>query len=117
MTVRIKICGIVDAEDALAAVDAGAALIGLNFVPSSPRQRFCSQTHQKRRWQREKYQNDPEWRARKKAQDAEHYAETATYARARERRRYWADPERHRARVRRRYHANKTPDTDQETAA
>ena len=37
MNVRIKICGIVDPDDARAAVDAGAALIGLNFVPGSPR--------------------------------------------------------------------------------
>lgn len=37
MTVRIKICGIVHVDDALAAVDAGADMIGLNFVPGSPR--------------------------------------------------------------------------------
>ena len=37
MNVRIKICGIVDPDDARAAVGAGAALIGLNFVPGSPR--------------------------------------------------------------------------------
>lgn len=37
MTVRIKICGIVHPDDAVAAVDAGADLIGLNFVPSSAR--------------------------------------------------------------------------------
>lgn len=35
--VRIKMCGIVHPDDALAAVDAGADLIGLNFVPGSPR--------------------------------------------------------------------------------
>ena len=37
MTVRIKICGITHPDDARAAVDAGADLIGLNFVPGSPR--------------------------------------------------------------------------------
>ena len=37
MSVRIKICGVVDPDDARAAVDAGAGLIGLNFVPGSPR--------------------------------------------------------------------------------
>lgn len=37
MTVRIKICGITHLDDARAAVDAGADLIGLNFVPGSPR--------------------------------------------------------------------------------
>ena len=37
MTVRIKICGLVHPDDAAAAVDAGADLIGLNFVPGSPR--------------------------------------------------------------------------------
>lgn len=36
--VRIKICGIRTADDAVAAVDLGADLIGLNFVPGSQRQ-------------------------------------------------------------------------------
>ena len=37
MNIRIKICGIVHPDDAEAAVGAGADLIGLNFVPGSPR--------------------------------------------------------------------------------
>jgi len=37
-SVRIKICGIRTPEDALAAVDAGADLIGVNFVEGSKRQ-------------------------------------------------------------------------------
>jgi phosphoribosylanthranilate isomerase len=37
MSVRIKICGVLHPDDAAAAVDAGADLIGLNFVPDSPR--------------------------------------------------------------------------------
>ena len=37
MTVRVKICGVTRAEDAAAAIDAGADLIGLNFVPGTPR--------------------------------------------------------------------------------
>jgi phosphoribosylanthranilate isomerase len=37
-SVRIKICGVRDAEDALAAVEAGADLIGVNFVEGSPRE-------------------------------------------------------------------------------
>ncbi len=36
-SIRIKICGITDPDDGQAAVDAGADLIGLNFVPGSPR--------------------------------------------------------------------------------
>lgn len=35
--VRIKICGVGSPDDALIAVEAGADLIGVNFVPSSPR--------------------------------------------------------------------------------
>jgi phosphoribosylanthranilate isomerase len=37
VTVRIKICGVTHPDDARAAVDAGADLIGLNFVAGSPR--------------------------------------------------------------------------------
>lgn len=35
--IRIKVCGVTHPDDAAAAVDAGADLIGLNFVPGSPR--------------------------------------------------------------------------------
>ncbi|UCE84660.1 MAG: phosphoribosylanthranilate isomerase [Deltaproteobacteria bacterium] len=37
-SVRIKVCGIMDPEAAQACVEAGVDLIGLNFVPGSPRQ-------------------------------------------------------------------------------
>ena len=37
MSVRVKICAVTSADDAAAAVDAGADLIGLNFVPGTPR--------------------------------------------------------------------------------
>lgn len=37
MNIRIKICGITHPADAELAVEAGADLIGLNFVPDSPR--------------------------------------------------------------------------------
>lgn len=35
--IRVKICGITHPEDAELAIEAGADLIGLNFVPESPR--------------------------------------------------------------------------------
>ena len=37
MTIRVKICGIIHPDDAELAIDAGADLVGLNFVPDSPR--------------------------------------------------------------------------------
>jgi len=37
VSVRIKVCGIIHPDDAEAAADAGADLIGINFVPGSPR--------------------------------------------------------------------------------
>lgn len=36
-SVRIKICGLTEPEDAVIAIDAGADLVGVNFVPGSRR--------------------------------------------------------------------------------
>jgi phosphoribosylanthranilate isomerase len=36
-SVRVKVCGIVHVDDARAAIDVGADLVGLNFVPGTPR--------------------------------------------------------------------------------
>lgn len=44
MSVRIKICGITNLEDALAAVDAGADALGFVFHPGSPRRLTPDQT-------------------------------------------------------------------------
>jgi phosphoribosylanthranilate isomerase len=37
LAVAIKICGITRVEDALAAIDLGVAMLGVNFYPASPR--------------------------------------------------------------------------------
>jgi phosphoribosylanthranilate isomerase len=37
MSVRVKICGVTRADDAVAAIEAGADLVGLNFFEPSPR--------------------------------------------------------------------------------
>jgi phosphoribosylanthranilate isomerase len=44
--VEIKICGITRAEDALAVIESGASMLGLNFYPPSPRFISLSQAQQ-----------------------------------------------------------------------
>ena len=35
--VKVKVCGLTDADDARLAVELGAAMLGFNFYPRSPR--------------------------------------------------------------------------------
>ena len=44
---KIKICGITTLDDALAAIDAGADLLGFNFYPEA---RATSSPRRARRW-------------------------------------------------------------------
>lgn len=46
--VRVKICGVTTVQDALAACEAGAHAIGLNFVPGSPRFVTLARAHELR---------------------------------------------------------------------
>lgn len=57
------------------------------FEPTNRRQRFCHRRCASRRWQRQKYASDPEWRSEQIEARRQRYVECRDYETARERRR------------------------------
>jgi lambda repressor-like predicted transcriptional regulator/DNA-directed RNA polymerase subunit RPC12/RpoP len=58
---------------------------GKPFIPTRSTQRMCSPRCRSRRWQRNRYQNDPDWRARDVAKSRAYYENYGDYCRQRQR--------------------------------
>jgi hypothetical protein len=83
------------------------------FLPSRAGHRFCSSACSNRRRQRLLYRADPEFRAARRAANAAYQQDSRRSVLAKQRARYWADPDAVRAARRERYRR----DADVERAA
>jgi hypothetical protein len=79
------------------------------FVPhwKTPFQKWCSERCKRRIKNRERYQNDAEFRAKRAEQRRAYYEATKESTRRRQQEQYWADPEAARAKRRERYRRSK----------
>lgn len=58
---------------------------GQPFIPNTTRQRFCDRNCAVRQWMRNRYQSDPDWRARDIARSRAYYEDYGDYCRNRQR--------------------------------